>query len=194
MNKFLGKSKKGFTLIELMIVVAIIGILAAIAIPNFVRFQLKAKSTEGKVNLAGIRTAEEAYFSEFGSYVAAAVTPATIGGTTKRAFVEVADGGFGIIGWAPEGQVFFRYDVGVNGTGTAYIASAGANIDGDAAEQAWGYVHPAPGDDDAAGATTTAAIGGDSACAITGIAGVGDAVNVVNTVGPCVKTSGQSVF
>jgi type IV pilus assembly protein PilA len=190
MNKFLGKSKKGFTLIELMIVVAIIGILAAIAIPNFVRFQLKAKSTEGKVNLAGIRTAEEAYFSEFGSYIAAVVTPATIGGTTKRAFAEDPDGdtqGFGTIGWAPEGQVFFRYDVGVNPAGTAYIASAGADIDGDAVEQAWGYVHPAPGAAVATGVTAPTI--GATPCILTGIT---DAV--VNTVGPCAATSGQSVF
>jgi prepilin-type N-terminal cleavage/methylation domain-containing protein len=50
------KHKSGFTLIELMIVVAIIGILAAIAIPNFLRFQLKAKTSEGKTNIAAIRT------------------------------------------------------------------------------------------------------------------------------------------
>jgi prepilin-type N-terminal cleavage/methylation domain-containing protein len=72
MNKLLRKGNKGFTLIELMIVVAIIGILAAIAIPNFLRFQLKSKTSEAKVNLAAIRTAEESYLAEFGNYVNAA--------------------------------------------------------------------------------------------------------------------------
>ena len=62
------KSKKGFTLIELMIVVAIIGILAAIAIPNFLTFRLKAKTSEAKSNLGAIRTVEEAYKAEEDTY------------------------------------------------------------------------------------------------------------------------------
>jgi type IV pilus assembly protein PilA len=99
------RSKKGFTLIELMIVVAIIGILAAIAIPNFLRFQAKSKQSEAKTNLGGIFTAQTAYFGENNGY-----------------------GTFGQIAWSPIGtQIRYEY---FDGTGTvgytagAYAASA----------------------------------------------------------------------
>ena len=58
------KSQKGFTLIELMIVVAIIGILAAIAIPNFLAYQAKAKQSEAKVSLGAIFTSVVAFQAE----------------------------------------------------------------------------------------------------------------------------------
>ena len=67
MFKFL-HGKKGFTLIELMIVVAIIGILAAIAIPNFLRYQTKSKQTEAKTSLGAIGTNAEAYRAEADTY------------------------------------------------------------------------------------------------------------------------------
>jgi type IV pilus assembly protein PilA len=58
------KGDRGFTLIELMIVVAIIGILAAIAIPNFMTYQAKARQSEAKVNLGGMFTTATSYFAE----------------------------------------------------------------------------------------------------------------------------------
>ena len=69
LRKLRGNNSKGFTLIELMIVVAIIGILAAIAIPNFLKYQCKAKQSEAKANLGSIRVAQEAYYAEYDKYI-----------------------------------------------------------------------------------------------------------------------------
>ena len=63
------KGQKGFTLIELMIVVAIIGILAAIAIPNFLQYQMKSRQSEAKTNLQAIKTSEIAFQAERGCYL-----------------------------------------------------------------------------------------------------------------------------
>jgi type IV pilus assembly protein PilA len=62
--------QRGFTLIELMIVVAIIGILAAIAIPNFIKFQARSKQGEAKANLKSLFTAERSLLQERDRYSA----------------------------------------------------------------------------------------------------------------------------
>ena len=175
--KKLHARKGGFTLIELMIVVAIIGILAAIAIPNFLRFQLKAKSSEGKTNLAAIRTAEQSFYSEFGRYQSALPSLVTGNlGAAKQGFVSGT--GFDTIGWSPEGQVFFSYAVGTDANDRGFYATAMADIDDDNTLQAWGYQKPV-----AAG--TPAPIQGGHVCTTA---------PPDDQVGPCATTHGQSIF
>jgi type IV pilus assembly protein PilA len=67
MKKILGST--GFTLVELMVVVAIIGILSAVAVPNFKTYQAKAKQSEAKVALAEVYTLEQGSLADVNTYV-----------------------------------------------------------------------------------------------------------------------------
>ncbi|MDI6744306.1 MAG: prepilin-type N-terminal cleavage/methylation domain-containing protein [Thermodesulfovibrionales bacterium] len=75
-------NKKGFTLTELLIVVAIIGILAMIAIPSYIGQQRNAARTEAYTNLQTLRLLEEQFFAENGGYAPTpAPGPVTVNGT-----------------------------------------------------------------------------------------------------------------
>ena len=135
------RNRKGFTLVELMIVVAIIGILAAIAIPNFLQFRLKAKTSEAKSNLGAIRSTEVAYFAEWNFYVGnQPPTPDHTGvlAGTKRPWIPSTR--FSILGFAPEGSVFYSYALVSTGnvdfvtasptTGLTMFAEGDLDVDG----------------------------------------------------------------
>ena len=72
-------SQKGFTLIELMIVVAIIGILAAIAVPAYQDYTIRSRVSEGASLAGASKTAVDVYFSETGSLSSTPGTPASLG-------------------------------------------------------------------------------------------------------------------
>ncbi len=134
------KAAKGFTLIELMIVVAIIGILAAIAIPNFLRYQLRAKFSELKENVNSVFKSEEALRQgerTGGQYLGLGPVPATCTpGTSKISWLNTDVARAAKIDWVVEGATYGCYSVGAatfadNSNGLHLTVQAQSDIDGD---------------------------------------------------------------
>jgi type IV pilus assembly protein PilA len=132
MSKKLLRDESGFTLIELMVVVAIIGVLSAIAVPNFKKYQAKAKQSEAKIQLAAIYTIEVGAMADYDSYASCLEDL----GYDKPAR------GYYILGFAAEepGNLWDRNGDKESCNSSAYVApsvplSAGAPIDVEANPQ-----------------------------------------------------------
>ena len=97
------KRAKGFTLVELVIVIVIVGILSIVAVPIYRGYTRKAMASEGKSLLGTIQTSQKVYFAEYASYMA-------VSATGFNSLLDVD---------ARSNKYFTRFTVAVNGTGNA---------------------------------------------------------------------------
>ena len=117
MIKKILKRRLGFTMIELMIVVAIIAILAAIAIPNFIRFQMKARQSEARILLAGVHEAEVIFYAEFNYFSS---------DYNQIHFIPTSDP-----------KYYKNWYLNISGESTHFTATCSADIDNDHISDAW---------------------------------------------------------
>lgn len=139
-------NKRGFTLIELMIVVAIIGILAAVAIPAFINYMKRAKTSEATLNLKSIVEGAVSYYDTKNQRMpgSVAATPDANPGAEPAAVTDAPWDArqWTDLGWRPHKPFLYRYsfngpcavgtdDCAATGIGTIATAQAIGDIDGD---------------------------------------------------------------
>ncbi len=141
------RGREGFTLVELMIVVAIVAILAAIAIPNYIGYRWRVARTEAFANLGTIWKMEEAYRVERQGYLTSSWVPSTVPGPSPDPWP--GGGNFDTLGFSPKGKVYYRYGVAGGTTwqdnltsnafrsetdGVDIVIEAEGDVDGDGAK------------------------------------------------------------
>lgn len=142
--------RRGFTLVELMIVVAIVGILAAVAIPSFQSYVYRARTAEAVTFLGEIKQRQESYRAEFGQYCAVSGTggpgsnwtPNTMPASGERIVWDPTPE-WNQLGAVPDGPVMFQYQTvagvppstpgitGFTGRDFWFVSQAQADLDGD---------------------------------------------------------------
>lgn len=146
------RKQGGFSLIELMVVVAVLGIVAAIAVPNFLLYQMRSRQTEVRANLAGIFVAEVAFFGENTRYSAFNDIGFALAGSANRYTYRAQDTNYVAPGPVTVGAVeTLNAGVGVatvdnqvvgaasmsNLAAPGFTATATANLDNDLTLDEW---------------------------------------------------------
>lgn len=139
-----GQRRAGYTLIEIMVVVAIIGLLASIAVPAFIGQMMRSRTTEAISTIGAIREAQDAYYATFSRFCGPlAWNPATYAAAGSQSTFDPSAPGWVQLGADPEGPVRFRYQVlagqagtrpagipGFSGADPWYVVQAEADLDG----------------------------------------------------------------
>lgn len=128
------KKKSNAGLIALVVIllacpllIAVAGVIAAIAIPSFVRYERAAQTAEATTNLASIATRMEAYYVEFQQYPSAPASPPEPPCGTRELFV--GDAAWTQIGFSPFDPVRYSYEV--EATADGYVIRARGDLDCD---------------------------------------------------------------
>ena len=150
------RSSAGFTLVEVLMVVALIGVLASIAIPTFRTYQARTRRSEAFANLSAIARSQTTYFATKGVYLGTGLSwpdPGLYGGlgAHRMTWDAASESAYSQLGWAPEGQVFYSYETNtpdVPGSGCTcdlcFSATAFGDVDANGQVSALMYSHPQP--------------------------------------------------
>ena len=147
---------RGFSLIEMMMSVGILAIIASVAIPQFIRYQLKVKTAEARQMIGGIIHTQESFAAEYENYANIATpNPTGAPGIVKRSWQVVECPGqcsrtnptactsFECIGFQPPSQVFYSYAsvhrLAGPGRPPEYAVGASADLDGDSNIGSYAY-------------------------------------------------------
>lgn len=119
---------RGFTLIELMIVVAILSVLAGVAIPSYIGYAKRSRVSEAMASIASIKAGEEEYAgtTTTGCYLAAAAYPTTAPGVAPQTWTlpaTVAAWGATGLNLTPNRTVWYQYQVYASGGGECGAAN-----------------------------------------------------------------------
>ena len=138
-------SPKGFTLVELAVAVAVVGILAVVAIPQYYHVLLRSKRAELPMNLDAIRTTEIGYQAEWSAFTSCALRPISVPGRVAVDFpaTPTSNMDWNLLGWWPDGRVYGQYEVRSDNSThiSEFEGEAFADIDGDGNLTNWRITH-----------------------------------------------------